>query len=76
MALSSWTKVQAYDFAFGLGLGRAVAVRRPAFTPVEGLIYFMPRDDEGGIAVAICLKDQELEGLKGDQRWKEFTTFW
>lgn len=75
LALSSWTKVKGYDFEFGLGLGRPVAVRRPAFTPVEGLIYFMPRDDEGGIAVAICVKDGELEGLKSDERWKEFAEF-
>jgi len=75
IALSSWTKVPAYEWDFGLGLGPAVAVRRPGFVPVEGLVYLMPKSRDGSVAVAMCLREEDLECLKRDGEWKTMATY-
>ncbi|KAL4925143.1 uncharacterized protein BDV17DRAFT_294697 [Aspergillus undulatus] len=62
---SSWAKINAYSLDFNLGLGAPLAVRRPRFTPVEGLIYFLPKALDGEMGVAMCLRDEDLEQLKG-----------
>lgn len=71
--LSSWTKVTAYDLDFAIGLGPPIAVRRPCFAPVESLIYIMPKDPDGRLAVAICLRDVDLDLLKQDLEWSRLT---
>ncbi|KAH7074544.1 trichothecene 3-O-acetyltransferase [Paraphoma chrysanthemicola] len=75
IALSSWSKVSAYDWDFGLGLGSAVAVRRPGFLPVESLMYIMPKDRDGSIAVAMCLREGDVERLQEDEEWTRFVEF-
>jgi hypothetical protein len=70
IALSSWTKVPAYEWDFGLGLGPAVAVRRPGFVPVESLMYLMPKSRDGSVAVAMCLREEDLECLRRDGEWE------
>lgn len=68
--LSSWTKVAAYEWGdFGLGLGSPVAVRRPGFVPVESLMYVMPKEADGSVALAVCLRAEDLERLRGDGWW-------
>jgi hypothetical protein len=69
--LSSWYKVAAYDWGFGLGLGTAVAVRRPGFVPVESLMYIMPRASDGAVAVAMCLRKGDFSRLIQDQEWNQ-----
>ncbi len=84
--LSSWAKLGdcCYDLDFGLGLGGPVAVRRPAFTTVEGLIYLMPRRSQahqqqdgqvGEIAAALCLSDEDLERLRADAKFMAFAEY-
>ncbi len=73
--LSSWAKVDCYDADFNFGLGRPVNVVRPSFPPVESLVYLMPRSAERGIAVSLCLRDDEMEKLKSDDRFAEYMTF-
>ena len=63
--LSSWAKLDCYEFDFNLGLGKPEAVRRLKFEPVEGLIYLIPRTLDGEIAVAICLRDEDMERSRG-----------
>jgi len=75
IALSSWSKVPAYDWDFGLGLGAAVAVRRPGFLPVESLMYIMPRDRDGSIVVAMCLRDEDVKRLREDEEWTKFVEY-
>ncbi|KAI4606501.1 hypothetical protein J4E83_010092 [Alternaria metachromatica] len=75
VALSSWTKVPAYEWDFGRGLGKAVAVRRPGFVPVEGLVYLMPKGREGSVAVAMCLREEDLGVLKRDGEWERMATY-
>ena len=70
--LSSWVKLPVYECEFNLGLGYPEAVRRLKFMGVEGLFYMMPMDRDGGIAVAICLNEMDLEGLREDGEMMEY----
>lgn len=72
IALSSWVKLNTYDLDFGFGVGRPRAVRRPQFTPLEGLMYLMPKRGDGEIALALCLKEEDMDRLKSDE---EFTSY-
>jgi len=73
--LSSWAKVNCYDLDFNLGLGKPESVRRPRFDPFESLIYLMPKAREGEIAVAICLRDEDMERLRADVEFKEHARY-
>lgn len=73
--LSSWAKLDCYELDFGLGLGRPEAVRRPRFVPVESLIYLMPRTLDGEIAVAICLRDEDMERLRADEEFVKYARY-
>lgn len=71
LKMSSWAKEKCYDLDFGKLLGKPEAIRRPAFQAWEGLAYLLPKDLEGGIAVALCLRRVDLDRLKADP---EFST--
>ena len=70
--LSSWAKLDCYDLDFNLGLGKPESVRRPQFVPVESLIYLMPKRLDGEIAVAICLRDEDMERLRADEDFTKY----
>ena len=69
---SSWAKLPCYNLDFNLGLGFPESVHRLRFDAFEGLMYLMPMDRSGGIDTAICLRDEDLEGLRGDQEFGEY----
>ena len=69
---SSWAKLPCYNLEFNLGLGFPKSVRRPRYAAFEGLMYLMPMDRSGGIDAAICLRDEDLEGLKGDREFGKY----
>ncbi|TFK75413.1 trichothecene 3-O-acetyltransferase [Pluteus cervinus] len=69
--LSSWGKVDS-GLDFNLGFGKPDVVRRPQFVPVESLMYLMPKTSDGEIALAICLRDEDMERLRTDE---EFTRY-
>ena len=73
--LSSWAKETCSSLEFGFG--KPEAVRRPRFTEGarEGLVYFLPRTLDGEITVGVCLRDEDLERLKGDEVFAEFGTY-
>lgn len=73
--LSSWAKEKSYELDFGLGLGRPECVRRPQFPGVESLMYLMPKTLNGDIAVAVCLRDEDMERLKADQEFSKYGMF-
>ncbi|KAJ5357903.1 Transferase [Penicillium brevicompactum] len=73
--LSSWSKISCYEQDFGLGLGKPEAVRRPHFTPFEGLGYLMPRSPAGELPVAICLRDEDLARVKADEYFVKYATY-
>ena len=69
---SSWAKLPCYNLDFNLGLGFPESVHRLRFDAFEGLMYLMPMDRSGGIDTAICLRDEDLEGLRGDREFGEY----
>jgi len=73
--LSSWAQGKCYDLGFGDRLGKPEAVRRPSFEAWEGLAYFMPKDRNGGIVVAICLQEDDLTRLRHDEAFSSFSTY-
>ena len=75
LMLSSWAGVECYDLGFGLGLGLPEMVRRPSFTNVEGLGYFMPKCPNGDIALLLCARIEDLEQLKSDQAFIKYATY-
>ncbi|KAK1547770.1 trichothecene 3-O-acetyltransferase [Colletotrichum paranaense] len=75
LAFSSWAKLDLYEHDFGLGLGKPESVRRPQFTPVESLGYLLPKAPDGSIALAICLRDEDMNGLKKDELWLKYSKY-
>jgi hypothetical protein len=75
LLFSSWADLRLYETDFGPLLGKPDCVRRQRFVPMESLIYLMPRTEEGDIDAAICLKDVDMEALKGDREWTAYATF-
>ncbi|KAF8348574.1 transferase family-domain-containing protein [Amanita rubescens] len=73
--LSSWAKLDCYELDFNLGLGKPEAVRRPKFVPVESLLYLMPKAPDGEIAVAICLRDEDMERLRADEEFGRYARY-
>ncbi|KAH6635411.1 transferase family-domain-containing protein [Chaetomium sp. MPI-SDFR-AT-0129] len=73
--ISSWagTGGDCYGMDFGMGLGVPVAVRRPVFVPIEGLGYLLPKHPNGEIGLVICLREEDMEVLKGDEEWRKWT---
>lgn len=69
IVMSSWAKEKCYELDFGGLLGKAEAVRRPQFEAWESLGYFMPKRLDGEIAVALCLRKEDMERLKVDSRF-------
>lgn len=73
--MSSWAKEDCYNLNFGPPLGKPEAVRRPAFDAWEGLAYTMPKTLDGRIAVALCLKVEDLEALRQDVMFTKHGTY-
>ncbi|EYE91686.1 uncharacterized protein EURHEDRAFT_464384 [Aspergillus ruber CBS 135680] len=68
---SSWARLDLYSVSFG-GLGKPALIRRPDFVPVRGLIYFMPKTEDGDIDALVCLNEGELHDLKSDVEWSQY----
>jgi hypothetical protein len=73
--ISSWANPSFWRMDFGLGLGTPEAVRRPCFVPVEGLCYLMPKSPKGEIAVAVCLRDEDLLQLRCDREFSNYAVY-
>lgn len=73
IALSSWAKQNSYSLDFGFGLPESV--RRPQFTPVESLMYILPRSLDGEIGLAICLRENDMEMLRQDKTMRHYATY-
>lgn len=73
--LASWAKMDLYDLDYGSGLGLPESVRRPQFTTVESLAYLLPKDREGGVALAICLRDDDMDKLRADENFSKYGTY-
>lgn len=75
--LSSWAKFGAiWTLDFGLGLGKPQSVRRPLFRPTIGsLVYLLPKDSDGKIVIAVCLRQEDLDNLREDPDWAKWTSW-
>lgn len=73
--LNSWFQANCYDLDFNLGLGKAEAVRSPYIDPVEGLFYLMPRRLDDEIADPLCLRDEDVERLRGDREFAKYAVY-
>ena len=66
---------------FGLELGFPESIRRPRFEALEGLVYFLPRSGGDGdaafgdVVVMVCLRDGDLERLRGDEVFSSYVEF-
>lgn len=43
--------------------------------PVESLMYLMPKDEEGGVAVAMCLREEDIQELRDSEDWSRFVAY-
>jgi trichothecene 3-O-acetyltransferase len=55
-------------------IGMPQFARRPNLAPIPGCIYFMPPEGRY-IPVLVCLRDDDLEGLKTHPEWSKYTEF-
>ncbi|EKV06855.1 hypothetical protein PDIG_76280 [Penicillium digitatum PHI26] len=60
--------------SFGSLLGVPHFARRPNLAPIPGCIYFMPAEGQF-VPVLVCLRDDDLEGLRTHQEWNKITKF-
>jgi hypothetical protein len=73
--VSSWAKLDSYGLDFGLGLGKPQGVRRPQFEPLESLGFLMPKTQDGEIAFALCLMEEDMKRLRADEEFKKYGVF-
>ncbi|KAI1269667.1 putative trichothecene 3-O-acetyltransferase [Xylariaceae sp. FL1019] len=64
--INSWVNQNAYELDFGLGLGTPDVVRRPRFDAFQGLVYLLPKRQDGEIGVAVCLSEEDMLRLRED----------
>ncbi|KIW14827.1 hypothetical protein PV08_07612 [Exophiala spinifera] len=49
--------------------------RRPRMGAAPSLLYLMPKDKDGGMAVAMCLNDDDLMALRKDEDFIKFADY-
>lgn len=63
------------DFFHSFGiLGVPQFARRPNLAPIPGCLYFMPPEGRQ-VPVLVCLRDDDLAGLRENQEWSRITKF-
>lgn len=66
LILSSWASMRVSELTFGLACGTSLAVRRPLFMPLEGLLYILPLQANGAMDLLFSLSEVDLQGLRED----------
>ena len=72
LMVSSWADLRLYQCSFGPLLGKPEFIRRPLLTQLESLVYLMPRSDDGGIAVAMSMREDDAKVLMEDAVWNAY----
>ncbi|KAI0161589.1 putative trichothecene 3-O-acetyltransferase [Xylariaceae sp. FL1272] len=67
--INSWVNQNAYELDFGLGLGTPGMVRRPRFDAFQGLVYLLPKRQDGEIGVSVCLGEEDILILRRDEEF-------
>ena len=73
--VSSWCSWPVYGSDFGDLLGKPECVRRPRMAGMDGLVYLMPKSEDGRVAVAIGLNEDTMEKLKLDEELLTYTEY-
>ena len=74
IVVSSFAKFPIWG-DFGPLLGKPEFVRRPTLTPMDGLVYIMPRNPDGSLDVAISIRNDDMERMRMDEKWNYYTEF-
>jgi len=72
LLLTSLTATEAYKQDFGLGLGRAEAVRLTDLMKFEGMTFCLPTEPSGEVTVAMCLREEDLVRLRADELFAQY----
>jgi hypothetical protein len=73
LMVSSWAELRLYQSSFGPLLSKPEFIRRPLLAELESLVYLMPRTDDGGIAVAMSMREDDAKTLMEDEVWQYYT---
>lgn len=73
--VTSWAKMDCYNQNFNLGLGNAENVLRPRLPFAQGWINIMPMSAQHGVAVAVCLRDDDLKALRTDVEFTKYLQY-
>ena len=74
IVVSSFAKFPVWG-DFGPLLGKPEFARRPTLTPMDGMVYIMPRNPDGSLDVAISIRDEEVKRMRVDEKWNYYTEF-
>lgn len=72
ITVSSWSGLEVGLVEFGQVLGHPSFAKRPRLSPMESIIYLMPKTPMGDIDVACCLQESDIVSLQKDA---EFTRY-
>lgn len=72
LMVSSWAELGLYQHSFGPLLGKPEFIRRPLLAQLESLVYLMPRTDDGSIAVAMSMREEDAKILLEDPLWTSY----
>lgn len=76
MIFSSFSGLGLYQTDFGKMLGgKPVFAKRQRFTPIESLLYLMPRTDAGDVDVACCLRSDDIDSLRHDEEFLKYAKY-
>lgn len=62
------------DFGNVLG-GKPLFTKRPRFATIEGLLYIMPRNAEGDVDIAACLRSEDIQSLQNDEVFLKYGSY-
>lgn len=72
ITVSSWSALEVGVVEFGKVLGNPAFAKRPRLSPMESIIYLMPKTPAGGIDVACCLQGSDIASLQNDAEFMKF----
>lgn len=76
LLISSFSGLGLNQTDFGVVLGGSpLFSKRPRFTPLESLMYFMPKTSEGNVDVACCLRTEDIGNLRRDEKFLKYAEY-
>jgi hypothetical protein len=72
LMVSSWAELGLYQQSFGPLLGKPEFIRRPLLAQLQSLVYLMPRAEDGSIAVAMSMMEEDAQALVEDPLWASY----